>query len=412
MGWDPSCVEDEWRVGTDCTRGLPHASSHEEAGGVVVTRVPRSRLTYTKQFGSKEMHEQIMKKMFVEVPVYSYEEENCSSFLDGSSSNWPDDDEDEDESRLASSSSSHGNYSYPRGCNDLFEAERRLLRGHDGCVESEAVETAGGSLEQETAPPKQRRKGLVKKHSDGVEFDGCSSAEDEEDVDDSDEMRDCDWNARKGHRKSKKLLIERRKKELVVLRAKKQGLSVKKKDSQDDDGGGSSALCNRKTTRSSAQQQQQQEEPGATGCSSIDSALSVGRMFSSKRYSARIKAMLDEALLDKVRNPADWLIANAPEGHQFTLKQMDLMERTGLTALQIRHYMHNNARRGRRIVGMMMAAMDETAACQQQQQLPAPMSKIMKKKIPKLAKKPRNIKKLVREMIISKNKKGVGQGSA
>jgi hypothetical protein len=70
---------------------------------------------------------------------------------------------------------------------------------------------------------------------------------------------------------------------------------------------------------------------------------------SSGRYKPHIKIMLDEAMLDKLSNPHDWLIQYAPPGQKYTSKQVDLMDRTGLSAVQIRHYMHNNARKAKRM---------------------------------------------------------------
>jgi hypothetical protein len=71
--------------------------------------------------------------------------------------------------------------------------------------------------------------------------------------------------------------------------------------------------------------------------------------YSSKRYSPRIKAILEDALLDRTLNPQDWLKTNAPKHLMYAQKQVDLMEKTGLSVVQIRHYMHNNARKGKRI---------------------------------------------------------------
>jgi hypothetical protein len=75
---------------------------------------------------------------------------------------------------------------------------------------------------------------------------------------------------------------------------------------------------------------------------------------SSGRYKPHIKKMLDEAMIDKIVNPHDWLRVYAPPGEKFTAKQTALMERTGLSALQIRHYMHNNSRKAKRILAKMV----------------------------------------------------------
>ena len=69
-----------------------------------------------------------------------------------------------------------------------------------------------------------------------------------------------------------------------------------------------------------------------------------------KRFPPDVKALLDEALLDRFLNPEDWLCANAPQGMRYMPKCVDLMQRTGLTAQQIRGYMHNNARKGKTMV--------------------------------------------------------------
>ncbi len=82
------------------------------------------------------------------------------------------------------------------------------------------------------------------------------------------------------------------------------------------------------------------------------------------------------------------------------------MQSTGLNAMQIRHYMHNNARKGRRIVHQMLECVKNECPGMELGAsdilIPAPTSKIMKKKMPKLAKKSVIVKKLVREMIIRK----------
>jgi hypothetical protein len=76
---------------------------------------------------------------------------------------------------------------------------------------------------------------------------------------------------------------------------------------------------------------------------------------SSGRYKPHVKKMLDEAMIDKIVNPHDWLRVYARPGEKFTAKQTALMERTGLSALQIRHYMHNNSRKAKRIFANMVA---------------------------------------------------------
>ena len=68
--------------------------------------------------------------------------------------------------------------------------------------------------------------------------------------------------------------------------------------------------------------------------------------------------MLDEALIDKLLNPEDWRCANAPKPLKNTPKQAELMNKTGLCPKQIRYYMHNNARKGKRIVEILLAGLE------------------------------------------------------
>jgi hypothetical protein len=74
---------------------------------------------------------------------------------------------------------------------------------------------------------------------------------------------------------------------------------------------------------------------------------------SRTKYKPHVKKMLDEAMMDKLVHKEDWLRKNAPRGQKYTPKQADLMRRTALTALQIRHYMHNNARKAKRLFAIM-----------------------------------------------------------
>lgn len=71
------------------------------------------------------------------------------------------------------------------------------------------------------------------------------------------------------------------------------------------------------------------------------------------KFKPHVRTMLDEAMLDKLIHPQDWLRANALPNHKYTPKQIVLMQRTGLSELQMRHYMHNNARKAKRLFAIM-----------------------------------------------------------
>lgn len=67
-------------------------------------------------------------------------------------------------------------------------------------------------------------------------------------------------------------------------------------------------------------------------------------------FPKRLLVFLTEALLDRTLNPNDWLCAYAPDNMRYTKKFTDLMENTGLSPAQLRRYMHNNARKGKKMV--------------------------------------------------------------
>ena len=71
--------------------------------------------------------------------------------------------------------------------------------------------------------------------------------------------------------------------------------------------------------------------------------------------------MLDEALMDKFLNPEDWRCANAQKPLKYMPKQIDLMNKTGLCPRQIRYYMHNNARKGKRMAEILMEGLQSKA---------------------------------------------------
>jgi hypothetical protein len=68
-----------------------------------------------------------------------------------------------------------------------------------------------------------------------------------------------------------------------------------------------------------------------------------------RQLSKRVQGVLNEALMEKTLNPEGWLCAHAGSNSKYPLKYEQLMARTGLTGPQIRVFMHNNARKGRRM---------------------------------------------------------------
>lgn len=80
------------------------------------------------------------------------------------------------------------------------------------------------------------------------------------------------------------------------------------------------------------------------------------------RFPREKQLLLDEALLDRMLNPKEWLCAFAPEDMKYTHKFTALMKGTGLSAAQVRRYMHNNARKGKKLAGDVMAARLEAEA--------------------------------------------------
>lgn len=68
-----------------------------------------------------------------------------------------------------------------------------------------------------------------------------------------------------------------------------------------------------------------------------------------KRFPPHIKQWLDDALLSRTLFPDQWMCAGNPKLTKFMPKVVELSERTGLSPQQIRNYMHNNARKGRRL---------------------------------------------------------------
>lgn len=75
---------------------------------------------------------------------------------------------------------------------------------------------------------------------------------------------------------------------------------------------------------------------------------------SSRNYSAHIRAMLEEALMDKFLNPDDWKRKRAAKYNRNVPKKLDIMLRTGLSGRQVQQYMHNHAPKGKRLVQAMM----------------------------------------------------------
>ena len=53
--------------------------------------------------------------------------------------------------------------------------------------------------------------------------------------------------------------------------------------------------------------------------------------------------------------PDSWLMAYAPKGAKYPEKFEDTMLRTGLNSRQLRYYMHNNARKGKRLAAIAAA---------------------------------------------------------
>lgn len=62
-------------------------------------------------------------------------------------------------------------------------------------------------------------------------------------------------------------------------------------------------------------------------------------------YTDHIKALMNEAIADKLANPDDWICVGSPHMTKFMPKVVALASATGLNGRQIRDYMHNFARR-------------------------------------------------------------------
>ncbi len=71
-----------------------------------------------------------------------------------------------------------------------------------------------------------------------------------------------------------------------------------------------------------------------------------------KRFPPHIKQCLDDALLHRTLFPEEWMCARNRKLSKFMPKVLELSSKTGLSAQQIRNYMHNNARKGQRLAKM------------------------------------------------------------
>lgn len=70
-------------------------------------------------------------------------------------------------------------------------------------------------------------------------------------------------------------------------------------------------------------------------------------------FPPHIKRILDAAMCDRVVHPMDWKCRNHPrQTENVPPKVQALVSQTGLTVRQIRHYMHNNCRKARKLMGM------------------------------------------------------------
>lgn len=78
-----------------------------------------------------------------------------------------------------------------------------------------------------------------------------------------------------------------------------------------------------------------------------------------KRFPAHIKKRLDDALLDRTLFPDRWMCAENSRLTRFMPKVVELSATTGLTPVQIRNYMHNNARKGRRMARLHLEGQQE-----------------------------------------------------
>jgi hypothetical protein len=73
------------------------------------------------------------------------------------------------------------------------------------------------------------------------------------------------------------------------------------------------------------------------------------RVVRKNRYTLEVKRMLEEALLDRALNPKEWLCANAAPNMKYAQKFFDLMHNTGLSPAEVRQYLHNNARKAKKM---------------------------------------------------------------
>lgn len=70
---------------------------------------------------------------------------------------------------------------------------------------------------------------------------------------------------------------------------------------------------------------------------------------SRTRFPEYVKMCLDDALKDRFANPSEWTCRSNRHLTKVLPKMIALCEKTGLTPKQIRNYMHNNARKGKRL---------------------------------------------------------------
>lgn len=79
--------------------------------------------------------------------------------------------------------------------------------------------------------------------------------------------------------------------------------------------------------------------------------LPSGRRKQFRQLPANVQNIFNKAVKDKFLNPADWLCVHVPDGRKYPKKCEEIMRKTKLSIEDVRFYMHNNARKGKRLAG-------------------------------------------------------------